>query len=156
MILMNILWPTFALVLLVFAVWATTLVSRVRHMKRVPPAPGAFASRAATAEYFAPVEHAGNNLANLFEMPVLFFALVPLLLFTRSADLVEVALAWLFVVARYVHSYLHVAARRIPMRFLAYAIGCAILSAMWIGFLVDMVAAALSYSHAMNAVGMQP
>ena len=37
MVLVNIFWSTFALVGLVFAVWMTLFVQRMRHMKRVPP-----------------------------------------------------------------------------------------------------------------------
>ncbi len=156
MILLNILWPTFALVLLIFVVWITTAVRRLGHIRRVPPSAGDFATRDTAAAYFAPVELPANNLANLFEMPVLYFALVPLLLITRSADAVEVGLAWLFVIARVTHSYLHVVVRHVRTRFLAHVIGNAILSAMWLGFFVDMVAAAAAFSHAVSAVGAQP
>ena len=51
-----LLWPTFALVALILAVWLALVVKRLRHVKANPPT---------------------RNLANLFEMPVLYFALVP-------------------------------------------------------------------------------
>ena len=156
MILLNILWPTFALVLLIFVMWVTTVVRRLAHIRRVPPTTDDFATRDAASAYFTPVELPANNMANLFEMPVLYFALVPLLLITRSADVFEVALAWLFVIARIGHSYLHVVARQIRPRFLVHVASNAILSAMWIGFFVDMVSAALAYHHAMATFGAQP
>ena len=156
MILLNILWPTFALVLLIFVVWVTTAVRRLAYTRRVPPAAGTFASRDSAAAYFAPVDLPADNLANLFEMPVLYFALVPLLLVTRSADVIEVALAWLFVGARVTHSYLHVVVRHVRTRFLAHVVGNAILSAMWLGFFVDMVAAASAYSHTLSNMAVQP
>lgn len=156
MILLNILWPTFALVLLIFVVWITTAVRRLAYTRRVPPAAGAFATRETAAAYFAPVELPANNLANLFEMPVLYFALVPLLLVTRSADVIEVALAWLFVGARITHSYLHIVVRHVRTRFLAHVVGNAILSAMWLGFFVDMIAAANAYSHTLSNMAVQP
>ena len=156
MILLNILWPTFALVLLIFVMWVATAVRRIGHTRRVPPTAGAFATRETAAAYFAPVELPANNLANLFEMPVLYFALVPLLLVTRSADVFEVGLAWLFVIARVTHSYLHVVVRHVRIRFLTHVVGNAILSAMWLGFFIDMIAAANAFSRAMTTVGTQP
>ncbi len=156
MILLNILWPTFALVLLIFVMWIVAAVRRLAYARRVPPSGRDFASRASADAYFAPVDLPANNLANLLEMPVLYFALVPLLLLTRSADVVEVVLAWLFVAARIAHSYLHVVVKRVRPRFLSHVVGNAILSAMWLGFFVDMVSAALAYHHAIAAFGPQP
>ena len=156
MILLNILWPTFALVLLIFVVFVTMAVRRLAHTRRVPPASDTFATRDTAAAYFASADLPANNLANLFEMPVLYFALVPLLLVTRSADVIEVSLAWLFVAARLAHSYLHIVVRHVHTRFLAYVVGNAILSAMWLGFFVDMVAAANAYSHTLSNMAVQP
>ena len=137
-----ILWPTFALVALIFVVWFVMFAQRTAYMKRNPPAEGELASGDAAMRYFAPVEMSANNLRNLFEMPVLFFALVPLLLVTRHADHVQVLLAWGYVLARVAHSAIHIARGPVGMRFLAYFISCIILSAMWIGFAVDMISAA--------------
>ena len=156
MILLNILWPTFALVLLIFFVMFSVAVRRLGHIRRVPPGPGTFATRDTAAAYFAPVELPANNLANLFEMPVLFFALVPLLIETRSAGVAQVLLAWLFVLARLAHSYLHIVGKDVRARFRAFLVGNALLSAMWNGFFVDMARAAHAYTQAMGAMGVQP
>ena len=37
---LGILWPTFALVALIFAVWATLLVRRLGHIRSNPPGRG--------------------------------------------------------------------------------------------------------------------
>lgn len=134
---LGILWPTFALVLVIFAVWLTLVWQRLGHMKRTPPGAGDFASGDAAARYFEPVAMPADNLANLFEMPVLYFALVPLLIATRTAGDVQVTLAWVYVVLRGVHSIVHIGPRKVPLRFLAYFASCAVLAAMWIGFFVD-------------------
>ena len=156
MILANILWPTFALVLLAFAVLFTTAARRLAHVRRVPPGPGTFATRDTAAAYFGPLELSANNLSNLFEMPVLFFALVPLLIETHSAGVAQVLLAWLFVLARAAHSYVHVVKQDVRARFRVFLVSNVLLSAMWIGFFVDMVRAAHAYTQAMGAIGVQP
>jgi len=152
----NMLWPTFAMVALVFAVWGTLVVRRVRHIRANPPSRAAFATGDAARRYFEPVEHPASNLANLFEMPVLFFALVPLLILTRQGGDVQVALAWLFVALRAVHSWEHVGRNRITPRFMIYAASVAVLAAMWLGFFADAVSAAATYREAMTGLVAQP
>ena len=138
---LAILWPTFALVALVFAVWLTLFVQRLGHIRRNPPGPDDFTTGDAAMRYFRPVEMPGNNLANLFEMPVLYFALVPLLIVSAQAGRAQVALAWTYVLLRAVHSYVHIGPKAVHPRFLVYLASCAVLSAMWIGFAVDMARA---------------
>ncbi|WBH17144.1 MAPEG family protein [Sphingomonas radiodurans] len=153
MAILGILWPTFALVALVFVVWFTLFFQRMRHMRRTPPKAADFASGEASMRYFQPVEMPANNLANLFEMPVLYFALVPLLIITAQANVIQVTLAWLFVTARAVHSLIHIGPKKVPARFLVYLVSVIALMAMWIGFFVDIVQAAGAYSRAMDAMG---
>ncbi|CAN5227170.1 hypothetical protein BH10PSE12_BH10PSE12_22000 [soil metagenome] len=133
-----ILWPTFVLVALVYGVWLTMFLRRFAHMQAHPPTGEDFATGEAAMRYFAPVEMPANNLRNLFEMPVLYFALVPLLLVTHHANHIQVALAWIYVLLRVVHSIIHASRGPVMSRFTVYALSCAILSAMWIGFAVDL------------------
>ncbi|MDF2495907.1 MAPEG family protein [Sphingomonas sp.] len=150
---LNILWPTFALVALIFIVWFTLFFRRIRHMKNTPPRQEDFANGEAALRYFRPVEMPANNLANLFEMPVLFFALVPLLIMSGQANSIQVTLAWLFVIARAVHSYIHIGPKKVSARFLAYLVSVAILLAMWVGFFVDIASVAGAYHRAVQAMG---
>ena len=138
-----ILWPTFALVLLIFVVLVTLAAQRARYMKQTPPQREDFATSGSMKAYFAPVEAPASNLANLFEMPVLYFALVPLLLLFRHANHIQALLAWIFVVLRIVHSLIHIGGGKVNGRFLAYLLSCVILSAMWVGFAVDMATASI-------------
>jgi len=145
-----ILWPTFAMVALIFAVLLAVPVRRLRHVSANPPGRETFATAASARTYFEPVDAPANNLANLFETPVLFLALVPLLLITGQAGVAQVLLAWIFVAARATHSWIHVTHNRVPVRFRAFLVSVAVLSAMWIGFFVDCVLAA---RHAARVAG---
>ena len=49
-----------------------------------------------------------NAFQNQLELPVLFYVLTVLSLMTRHADLLFVVLAWIFVVCRLLHAYIHV------------------------------------------------
>jgi hypothetical protein len=143
-----ILWPTFALVALVFAVVMTMAAKRFAYMKTTPPRRENFVSSAAQKAYFAPIDSPASNLANLFEMPVLFFALVPLLLIFRHADHIQIGLAWLFVALRAVHSFIHVSDGKALFRFRAYLASCITLSVMWVGFAIDMATASIELAKA--------
>lgn len=148
MILLHILWPTFALVLLILVVWTTLAVQRGRHYRTTPPRSEDLASKTASTRYFEPVELAGNNLTNLFEMPVLFFAIVPLLMGTQQAGIAQVVLAWFFVTLRAVHSWIHVSVRNLRARAQVYFASVAVLAAMWIGFFIDFASVAAAYADA--------
>ena len=137
-----ILWPTFALVALIILVWFWLTVERGRHIKRSPPTAEDFATGEAALRYFTPVEMPANNFRNLFEMPVLYFAIVPLLMITHQGNHVQVALAWAFVLLRAVHSFIHIVVRKVMIRAPVYWLGSAVLMAMWIGFAVDIAHAA--------------
>jgi hypothetical protein len=134
-----ILYPTIALVALVFVAWATMFVARFRLLKSNPPTADTFRSGSAARAYFEPAELPANNFANLFEMPVLYFGLIPLLLFTGQAGHAQTGLAWAYVAMRALHSFLHIVVRKVIPRFQAYLVSCILLSAMWVGFAVDMV-----------------
>jgi hypothetical protein len=139
-----ILWPVLVMVGLSYSVWFVLFWQRLEHIKRTPPGPEDFATGAAALRYFEPVELPANNLRNLFEMPVLFYALVPLLLVTQMASQVQIVLAWVYVVLRIVHSLIHVGKGPVARRFLVYLLSCAALLAMWIGFAIDLAMAHLS------------
>ncbi len=153
MAILDILWPTFALVALVFIVWFTLFLQRFGHMKRNPPKPADFADGEAAMRYFRPVEMPANNLANLFEMPVLYFALVPLMMLTAQVNYIQVTLAWLFVGLRAVHSFIHIGPKKVQARFLVYLLSVVVLMAMWIGYFVDIAQAAGEYRRAMDSMG---
>lgn len=133
-----ILWPTIALAGLVFAVWFVLMRARLRHVASHRPTRADFADGESVARYFRPVERPAQNLANLFEMPVLYFALVPLLLQTGSANPLQVSLAWIFVVLRLLHSLIHIGPNTIRTRYRIYLSSCITLATMWLGFLADL------------------
>ena len=76
----------------------------------------------------------GNAYQNQFETPVLFYALAVLALITRKADLLFVAMSWLYVLARFGHAYIHTTSNRVPRRFQVFLAGTVILMLMWLIF----------------------
>ena len=68
-----------------------------------------------------------NNLKNLFELPVLFYALCLYLFVTGSVDQLYVVCAWIFFVFRALHSVVHCTINIVKLRFGVYAVASVVL-----------------------------
>jgi hypothetical protein len=69
-----------------------------------------------------PVANPSDNLKNLFEIPVLFYALALYLFVTKQVDMPYVDAAWVFVIFRALHSVVHCTFNLIILRFYLYLI----------------------------------
>lgn len=88
-------------------------------------------------------QQAANAYANQFELPVLFFVLVPLAMATRKADLLFVVMSWVFVGSRIVHAGIYVSRNHVPARFGAFLVGTLVLGAMWAVFAIRILSTPL-------------
>jgi hypothetical protein len=82
---------------------------------------------------------AADNLRNLFEIPVLFFAVCLALYVSGFVTQMQVSLAWGFVMLRAVHSLVHTTYNRVTHRFLAYAVSTVFVFAMWALFALALL-----------------
>jgi hypothetical protein len=88
----------------------------------------------------APVQQVSNAYGNQFEIPVLFYVLVMLAMFTRKADLLFVVLSWVFVLSRFVHAGIYVTTNYVPHRFAAFLAGALVVAIMWVIFAARILA----------------
>jgi len=115
--------PVLVTMLLTLVVWIYMYVVRIRFLQSsgIDPqslrASGAL-DRAAPPEVSSP----SDNLKNLFEIPVVFYALVTYLYVTAQVDAVYVAAAWVFAAFRVLHSAVHCTVNVVMVRFWLYAI----------------------------------
>jgi hypothetical protein len=79
------------------------------------------------------------SFSNQFELPVLFYVLTILEIITRSADLLFVVLAWIFVVMRVLQAVIHVTNNNVRLRGAFYGVGAIILVIMWMIFIVHIL-----------------
>lgn len=84
----------------------------------------------------------GNAFHNQLQLPMLFYVLVVLAMLTRQADLLFVAMSWVFVVLRIAHAGIHVTSNYVPRRFYAFLAGAIVLLSMWLIFAVRLLVAA--------------
>jgi hypothetical protein len=137
---LAILYPVFVQVALTFLLWGLMARARVSTLrsKQVRPADIALGQPAWPAQ----VTQLGNSFRNQFELPVLFYLLAVLVVVTRLSDVVLVALAWVFVLIRCMHAYIHTTSNDIRQRGPVYGIGGLILIVMWIWFVLRFLTAA--------------
>jgi hypothetical protein len=132
-----IAWPMIAQVALTAIVWVRLYVVRLGEMgeRRIDP------QSVRTSHLAAGVLHdvaPADNFKNLFEVPVLFFAIGCLLAATGRAGTAELVLAWAFVTLRALHSLVHLSYNRVVHRFAAYALSTLCVFAMWALFAIGL------------------
>jgi hypothetical protein len=80
-----------------------------------------------------------NCFHNQLEQPVLFYAVVAFILITSTNSLIFVLLAWIFVLARLVHAYIHTGYNSVWHRGTAMGVAAIALVAMWVIFAVRIL-----------------
>lgn len=137
MSLQSILLPVFVQVALTFAMLIWMARSRVNAVKTKQVRIGDIVL--GQLNWPPKVQQISNNYHSQLQLPVLFYVLMLLAIITRQADLLLLVLAWLFVVSRLVHAYVHTTSNYIKHRFNAFAAGFFILLAMWVIFAAEIL-----------------
>jgi hypothetical protein len=114
--------PFFAMVLLTFVVWLYMYFRRLsfiasKKLKTEELTDSLLAQLSPPA-----VSNPSNNFKNLFEIPVIFYALVLYLFSTQQVDVMYVNAAWVFVIFRALHSAVHCTFNLINLRFGFYLV----------------------------------
>jgi hypothetical protein len=115
--------PFFATMLLTFVVWVYMYVKRIAFIRDNAFSPGDLAVPGKLAQLSPPdVSNPSDNLKNLFEIPVLFYALVLYLFATQQVDAAYLGAAWVFVTFRALHSAVHCTINVVMLRFTLYLV----------------------------------
>jgi hypothetical protein len=132
-----VLLPLFVQVLLTFVLWNWMAYYRVTLVRGGEVHPRDVALR--QPNWPPHVLKVNNAAHNQLEIPLLFYVLTILAIITRKADLVFVVLAWIFVLSRLVHAYIHVTSNRVSIRGPLFGIGLTVLMIMWIIFIIRVL-----------------
>jgi len=84
---------------------------------------------------------AADHFRNLFEVPVLFYALCGFIAITRMTTLLLLACAWGYVALRAAHAYIHLTHNKVVRRFQTFVASTIVLYVMWGVFAVRLVMA---------------
>lgn len=135
-----ILYPVFVQVFLVYVVM--TMMSFARRRSVVDRSPEKMKAIAlGKFEWSDDAAKCAANYGNQFEIPVLFYAVVAFALIVKGADTIMIVLAWVFVLSRILHSYIHLGSNRIRVRMPVFAFGTVIVMSMWIRLMLHIALA---------------
>ena len=115
--------PFFVMMFLTFVVWAYMYARRIPFINSLKLKPEDLAKPGELARLSPPaVSNPSDNLKNLFEIPVLFYALALFLFVTNRVDALYLAAAWVFVAFRAAHSLVHCTFNHVLLRFSLYLV----------------------------------
>jgi len=122
--------PVFAMMVLVSIVAVLTFRERVRRYKAMRMHPQKAPTR---KEFSAAMQdtRCSDNFQNLFEMPVMFYVACLGMYFTHTVGTAVLVLAWVYVLLRYAHSWVHCGPNKVMLRFRFFAMSFFALVAIW-------------------------
>jgi hypothetical protein len=134
----SILLPPTALAVLTGFVWLRLGSDRLGELRarRIHP------QQVATSKQMADTMHnvqSADHFRNLFEVPMLFYALCAFLAVTKLTTLLLLACAWGYVVLRAAHAYVHLTSNKVVRRFQVFVASTIVLYVMWGIFAVRLV-----------------
>jgi hypothetical protein len=129
-----ILLPLFVEVALTFILWFWMAYYRVTLVRGGEVQPRDVALR--QPNWPPHVLQIHNAAHNQIETPMLFYALTVLAIIARQADMAFVVLAWVYVVFRVLHAYVHVTSNRVAVRGPLFGVSLLVLFIMWVVFIV--------------------
>lgn len=131
-------YPMFAMAMLTIGVGLYLFSMRVRMSKSGLVDPRVFKLNKSKDLPDVLIQTA-NNFSNLFEVPVLFYVACITAVVTQHQSLAMQVLAWLFVISRLAHTYIHLTKNKIIPRLIAFISGVLLVSIMWILLLLQMM-----------------
>lgn len=127
----TIFWPMLAHVLLVFIVYVVLAIRRRGAVVSGAARAADYKQRASEPEFSMT---AANNLMNQFEAPILFHVACLAFHAIGAVTATALLLAWLFVLLRYAHAWVHLTTNKLKHRNYSFRAGLVVLALIWIWF----------------------
>lgn len=138
---MNLFIPFFGMMILTLAVWIYMYILRLSWIASHKPDHNLISTPEKMAQMLPErINYPSYNLKNLFELPVLFYAVCLYLGWAGTTDNVDIYCAYGFLILRIMHSAIHCTVNIVPLRFTAY-----FLSAIFLWIMILRAAYPLLY-----------
>jgi hypothetical protein len=123
-----ILWPVMAQILLTWIMFIILGLRKSNDLKKglIDKSKTALDNKAWSDN----VIKVSNNIANQFQTPILFYVLSLISISLNIVTTTTLVLAWIYVISRYLHAYVHIGSNYVPHRMNIFLIGCIALIAM--------------------------
>lgn len=116
-----LIYPTLLNILLVFLLYAKNLFDNRKAIKSKSIKMNYFKIYKGRVPDYIAVSR--QTLKNQFELPIIFYFLISIILYFEQVFFIDLFLAWLFVLSRYVHAYVRLSSNRIKHRSITFQIG---------------------------------
>lgn len=130
------LYPLFAMVVLTFVVMLITVRTRIAAV-RAGEMKASYFQTMSGSEASEAVAKTTRQFNNLFETPTLLYAAGAVYLALGLESSLTVTLAWLFVLARVAHAWIHIGYNKVMHRLAAFAFANGCILAMWINLVLE-------------------
>lgn len=137
---LNLIYPMFAMVILTTVVLVKLFRSRVRAVKEQKISAAYFRTYQGESEPESTIK-LSRHFSNVFEAPVLFYVVSLAAMITNHATLPMFTLAWLYVLLRALHAFVHIGGNRIGKRIQVYMASWVVLLLMWVYLTVNVATA---------------
>ena len=127
----SLVYPMAAMVLLTAVVLLRMVLGRFAAVKRGDVDARFYKTYQGDTEPRTAAQYT-RHFVNLFENPVLFYAVCVVAMVTQQGAGVIVWLAWVYVACRVVHALVHLGSNKIMPRMSVYATSWVVLLAMWV------------------------
>lgn len=124
-----LVYPMFAMILFTFLFAGFMLYTRVTEIKKGKVKFSYFRTYVGDASDI--VIKTSRHFTNLFEVPVIFYATILLLITLDISTSAQIVFAWVFVISRLFHAFFHVFASNIYPRMISYLVGWLAIVCMW-------------------------
>lgn len=131
----TLIYPMFAMVLLSFVVLIRLFRSRVSAVKAGELETSYFRLYRGAVEPESTAK-VSRHFSNLFEAPTLFYVVCLAAMVTQKGGTLMQTLAWVYVLARFVHAFIHLGSNRLRWRVRAYFVSWLVLLAMWVTLVI--------------------
>lgn len=119
--------PVLALIAWTFVMWIWLYVTRIPALRRAKLDLAEVSRTGAKLDLPPKVTRVADNYNHLHEQPTLFYAVALAAQLIGAADSINIGLAWTYVLIRVVHSLVQATVNIIPMRFIVFVVGSAVL-----------------------------
>ncbi len=124
---MTMTAPVLALVVWTFVMWFWMYATRIPAMRAAGIDPAKVKGKEDLGKLPQKVNWIADNYNHLHEQPTVFYALAIYTHIAGVTDTISVALCWIYVGIRIVHSIVQATSNFVPARFYIFAIGSLVL-----------------------------
>ncbi|MDP3738982.1 MAG: MAPEG family protein [Hyphomonadaceae bacterium] len=123
----NVTSPILALILWTFVMWFWMYMTRIPAMRAAGIDPAKVKGKEDLGRLPQKVNWIADNYNHLHEQPTVFYALAIYTHLVGVIDPISVALCWIYVGIRVVHSIVQATSNFVPLRFYIFAAGSLVL-----------------------------